>query len=242
LNRLDYHERTGLLIGAAVPLLESLRFPPLGRAYAILADGIGGGGGGDSRACVTLGECLGAAAPAADLAVPLICLGASVAIFGAHGWSETSVEALCAARRGWTLQPGEFLVDARLPAVSGGSGGAYVRASRDRTPGGPVGAGAFLVMQDDLATCCGARLTLWTGAGPPLRALDAERFLQGRRLDHGVVELAGDLAQEGIPPPDAARSAGLSRTALRDVTREAIRRAWERSRFDSGGGARRTQP
>ena len=242
LNRLDYHERDGLLIGAAVPLAESLRFPPVERAYAILADGIGLDGCRDARACLTLGECLGAPVPAADLAVPLICLGASAAIFGPHGWSEMSVEALCAVRRGRALQPGEFLVDVRLPGVLRASGGAYVRSPLDGTARDPVGAGAFLVMQDDLETCCGARLAVWSASGEPLRALDTERFLQGRRLDRDAVERAGDLVQEGIPPLSPPGSAGRSLAALREVTCEAVRRAWERARArrDPGRSVRRT--
>jgi carbon-monoxide dehydrogenase medium subunit len=240
LNRLDYEERNGLLIGAAVPLAESLRFPPLEGAYAILADGIACGDCSDRWTCGTLGECLGVAAPVAALAVPLICLGASVAIFGPHGWSEMSVEALCAPRRGWALQPGEFLVDVRLPAVPGPSGGAFARAPSDGIAEHPFGAGAFLVLRDDRETCCGARLSVSIASGPPFRALDAERFLQGRRLDDAAVERAGDLAQDGTAS-NAARSTGLPLEALRDVTRAAVGRAWERARARPvpSSGARR---
>ncbi len=240
LNRLDYDERNGLLIGAAVPLVEPLRFAPVRGAYAILVDGIDRGGCDERGASVTLGESLGASAPTADLAVPLICLGATVAIFGPHGWSEMSVEALCVKRRGVALQPGEFIVDVRLPALSGPSGGAYVRSRTDRGAGDSAGAGAFLVMQEDLETCCGARVTVWTAAGQPLRALDAERFLQGRRLAPDAVEQAGSLATEGGVQSSPTRTAGSPKQALGDVTREAIRRAWERvrARPESDRGAR----
>jgi len=39
LNRVEFDERNGLLIGAAVSLAEPLRFPPVQHAYAMLVDG-----------------------------------------------------------------------------------------------------------------------------------------------------------------------------------------------------------
>src|SRR5512137_2251553 len=144
LNRVEFDERNGLLIGAAVSLAVPLRFPPVQRAYAILADSGGPvepGGAADGR---TIGDCLSNAAPRADLTLPLICLGASVAVFGPHGWSEMSVESLCARPKGRALQPGEFIVDVRLPAPSARSGGAYVYAGFGGSPGGSVGVASFL--------------------------------------------------------------------------------------------------
>ena len=39
LNRIDYDERNGLRIGAAVPFKTILEFPPVRRLYPMLADG-----------------------------------------------------------------------------------------------------------------------------------------------------------------------------------------------------------
>ena len=241
MNRLEYEERSGLLIGAAVPLDEPLQFPPLRGPYAILADGMSPAGSRPAGAGATLGECLSAQEPDANLALPLICLGGSVAIFGPHGWSEMSVEALCARQRGAALLPGEFIVDARLPACPRLSGGAYMRSVPGHSSEDALGAGVFLVMQDDLETCCGARLTLRVGGGPPLRALDAERFLHGRRLEERAVGQAGDLAVEAARLPSPLGSAEDRPTVLRDLTCQAIRRALERARPrpDSRSAARR---
>jgi CO/xanthine dehydrogenase FAD-binding subunit len=104
LNRVEFDERNNLLIEAAVSLADPLRFPPVQHAYAILVDGGYPAGLEEAVAAGTFGECLSNQAPSADLALPLICLGASVAIFGPHGWSEMSVEALCARPKGRTLQ------------------------------------------------------------------------------------------------------------------------------------------
>jgi carbon-monoxide dehydrogenase medium subunit len=229
LNRLEYDERNGMLLGAALPLVEPLRFPPLHHAYAILADGICRVPSDDGGVPASLGGCLDSQTPSADLALPLICLGASVAIFGPHGWSEMSAEALCARWPGTALQRGEFIVDVRLPARSARSGGAYVHSAPGIGAREAVAAGVFLVMEEDLATCCGVRVALWAEAVRPLRALDAERFLQGRHLDAVAVGRAGELVMDSAWPWIPG-SAGDRRRALRDVASEAIHRALDRAR------------
>ncbi len=230
LNRVEFDERNGLLIGAAVSLTDPLGFPPVQHAYAILVDA-GKPGAHDGKAVEsTFGECLSDPMPSADLALPLICLGASVAVFGPHGWSEMSVEALCARPKGKILQAGEFIVDVRLPAPSPRSGGAYVRTDFDDASGRSLGVASYLVMQDDLETCCGARLAVRVDAARPARVPDAERFLQGRRLDHVSLEEAGGMAAESALRPSLSRSSIAFPATLKTAVCQAVRRALERSR------------
>jgi CO/xanthine dehydrogenase FAD-binding subunit len=233
LNRLDYEERDGLFIGAALPLGCALEFPPVRDAYAILADGGRLAGSGEVRAQSTLAELLGNEPAAADLVIPLICLGASVAVFGPHGWSEMAVEALCVKRRGVGLQPGEFIVDVRLPARSPRSGGAYVRSD---SQGDAMGVGAFLLMQDDLDTCCGARIAVGLAPGDAFRALDAERFLRGKRFDSDAIRRAAELVAEvGGPIPGQPDRAEEGLCDLREIAGQAIRSALDRARSYAEG-------
>lgn len=231
LNRVEFDERNGLLIGAAVSLAEPLRFPLVQHAYAILADSGNEAPSGKATVGGTVAECLSnrSQAVCADLALPLICLGASVGIFGPHGWSEMSVEALCARSKGRALQAGEFIVDVRVPAPLARSGGAYVRAGCGGTSGGSVGVAALLLMQDDLTTCCGARLAVRLDGLQPARVPDAERFLQGRRLGDVSVEEAGGVLAETAwvsdPPSSVADVSSLLRAAACQALRLALRRA-----------------
>ncbi|MBS1117357.1 MAG: dehydrogenase [candidate division NC10 bacterium] len=230
LNRVEFDERNGLLIGAAVALAEPLRFPPVQRAYAILADSGGPVEPGRAADGWTIGECLSNAALCADLALPLICLGASVAVFGPHGWSEMSVESLCARPKGRALQPGEFIVDVRLPAAPARSGGACVRAGRAGASDDSVGVAALLLMQDDVETCCGARLAVRCDGAQPVRVPDAERFLQGRRLDDVSVEEAGRVVAQTAWLPHPASSVADVSPVLKVAACQAIRLALDRSR------------
>jgi carbon-monoxide dehydrogenase medium subunit len=230
LNRVEYDERNGLLIGAAVSLADALRFAPVQHAYPILADDVCLPGSDDVRARTTFGECLADRAARADLAPPLICLGASIAIFGPHGWSEMSVEALCARGHRTALLPGEFIVNVRFPAPTARSGGAYVRSASRDAARFVVGVGALLVMEDDLETCCGARLAVRVEAARPNRVPDAERFLRGRRLDDTTVEEAGGLAAEYAGSAGPSRSLTALPAVLKATACQAIRRALERAR------------
>jgi len=143
-----------------------------------------------------------------------------------------AVEALCVKVEGAGLQAGEFIVDVRLPARSPRSGGAYVRSGLQ---GATIGVGAFLLMQDDLDTCCGARLTVWLAPGDVFRALDAERFLRGKRFDDDVVRRTAELiAEAGRPRPDPSDRAEGRLSGLREIACQAIQRALDRARSHPG--------
>lgn len=232
LNRLEYDERIGLRIGAAVPITAILEFPPVRRLYPMLADestpffpdGL------SNRA--TLGGNLNPALPSLKMAPPLICLRASAAIFGPHGWSEVAVEALFPAARRMVLQPGEFLVDLRFPAPPPRSSGAYLLARlRERMDSAAAGVGAFLAMEQDLLTCCGARLTLGGIAQSPIRALEAERFLSGKRLENQTVREAAALAAGSAG--SVARVAHDRLELVKDLARRAIAKSLERVQMDA---------
>jgi CO/xanthine dehydrogenase FAD-binding subunit len=230
LNRMEYDERGGLRVGAAVPFTSLLEFPPVPRLYPMLADGSGSIASREVQARATLGGNLSHASLAGELAPPLICLRASAAIFGPHGWSELAVEAVFAAAGRAVLQPGEFFVDVRFPAPLPRSNGAYIRAARqNEAESEAAGVGAFLVMEEDLVTCCGARLTFCGLSPTPMRALETERFLSGRRLEGAVLEEAGDLAAHDVGiTTEGAGSAGGPVDLVRGLTRRAIARALER--------------
>jgi len=234
LNRLEYDERQGLRIGSALSLPSILEFSPVRRLYPIFADASGPGPPDRGQDWTTLGENLGAGASGADLAPPLICLRASAAIFGPHGWSEMAVEALYAGVSRPVLQPGEFVVDVRLPAPLPRSNGAYVRAiSQDRTRSVVAGVGALLVMEPDLTTCCGARLTLGRVTPTPMRALEVERFLSGRLLGDAILNEVGDVAARNARELSGASGGALD--LVKELTHRAIREALGRVRGAATG-------
>jgi CO/xanthine dehydrogenase FAD-binding subunit len=144
-----------------------------------------------------------------------------------------TVEALCAKRLGAAMHHGEFLVGVRLPAPFPRSGGAYLRSRSVGTDGGVAGVGAFLLMEDDRVTCCGARVTVWVGDDAPLRALEAERFLRGKRLSDTETARAGEL----VPARRSGCAAG-QRDGLAALAGHVIRLAFGRAQDAPGQGGR----
>ena len=232
LNRLEYDERNGLRIGAAVPFATILEFPPVRRLYPMLADGSIPSFPNGILDRATLGGNLRQAPPSVEMAPPLICLRASAAVFGPHGWSELAVEALFPAARRRVLQPGEFLVDLRLPAPLPRSNGAYLRAHlREKVGSTAAGIAVFLAMEQDLLTCCGARVTLCGVTPTPMRALEAERFLSGRCLEEAVVREAAALVAGSAGP--IARPPADRLEPVKELTHRAIVEAMKRVRTDA---------
>ncbi len=215
-NRLEYDERSGLRIGAAVPYATLLEFPPVRRLYPILADGCAAVLRAGMPGQVTPGGSLSNPPLPPELAVPLCCLRGTTVVLGPHGWSEMAVEAVAAGRA--TVQAGEFFVDVRLPAPAPRSSGAYLRSKYEggELPGGAA-AGVFLAMEEDLVTCCGLRLILCFPPGAPRRTPEVERLLAGRRLEEAVLEEAGFVAARSATLPGAGDRAALCQYLARLV-------------------------
>jgi carbon-monoxide dehydrogenase medium subunit len=220
LNRLDFDERDGLRIGAAVSLGQVGAFAPTLSHYRGVADGFADcrrGGDGST----TLGEALSRPWATPGAILPLLCSQAAVAVFGPYGWSELAIEVFCQPGRP-ACQFGEFVAHLGMPAPPPRSAGAYV--SRTEAGGEVRASSVLLAMEDDLATCCGARVLCWAAEGWPERAVESERLLAGRRLDELLLVRAGETAERIMadPPGRAGVSGGL--------VGEALRLAWERVR------------
>lgn len=228
LNRIDYDERNGLRIGAAVPFRSLLEFPPVRRLYPMLADGFVPIGPDEPADNATLGGSLATPASAAKMAPPLICLRASAAIFGPYGWSELGAEALLAGAGRTVRHPGEFVVDVRFPALPPRANGVYLREVLRGRPDLVAGVGAFVALEPDMSTCCGARLTMSGVTPTPTRALETERFLAGKVLAGPVLEEVGDLAAQCILP--GACSAEECLKVVKGLTGRAIIQALKRIR------------
>lgn len=205
LNRLEFDERDGLRIGSAVRLERFLAFPPVPLNYRAVRDGLEEClARGDGS--ITLAETLSRPAAIPGVILPLLSCRADVAVFGPYGWSGLAVEALCRPGRPG-LQFGEFAVHLGLPAPPVRSGCAY--ASQALEGGEQQAVAAVLAMEEDLTTCCGARLLFWAGEDRPERAVEGERFLAGKRLDDAALEHAATLVGGSTRMSDPSGSSAL---------------------------------
>ena len=140
------------------------------------------------------------AVSSSDLAPVVIALNGSVRLVSVRGDRLIPVEDLY-QNDGITYQtkaPEEILLELVLPPQDGRA--TYRKLRRRGSIDFPILGVAATARFDDDGTCLAARLVLGAVASAPLRAIDAEQFITGRRLTDEVMEEAGRLATQPFRP------------------------------------------
>lgn len=181
----------------------------------------------------TLGGNLGTASPAGDAHPPLLAAGAEIEVASTAGTRRIAVADFFVGPKRNALAPGELIRAVHVPRARGPQQFAKV---------GPRNAMVVAVCSLALALHPD-RLRVGTGigsAGPvPLRATDAERFLEGvlgegglweapRPLDIAVRSRFADLVASAARPIDDVRGTAAYRVhALRVLAGRLLDRVWE---------------
>jgi len=220
----------GLRVGASVTARELELHPGVRSAYASLADSAALVGSVQIRNLATLGGNMCNAAPSADMAPPLLALGAEAVIAGPKGERRVSVEKFFTGVRTTVLGADELLVEFVVPAPGPRSGGSYLRHTpRRELDIAVVGVASQISLSDGV--CGKVRIALAAVAPTPVRATAAEQALEGQPLTPALIERAANLAVEAAKPiSDQRGSADFRRHLVRVLTRRTLARALERAR------------
>jgi 4-hydroxybenzoyl-CoA reductase subunit beta len=143
------------------------------------------------------------AVSSSDTAPVMIALGAQVRLLGPQGERTIPVQGLYHNDGIDYLKkmPGEILVDISLPEA-GGVSMSYQKLRRRGAFDFPiVGVAAALRLAED-GTCLEASLVLGAVASYPIKAVDAEQFLVGQKLNEAVIQEAAKLAFKPAKPLD----------------------------------------
>jgi aerobic carbon-monoxide dehydrogenase medium subunit len=198
------------------------RYPIIQDTATVIADPL-------VRNLATVGGNLAHGDPANDHPATMLALDAEVVAVGPAGERSISVADFFQGPLTTTLAHDEILTEIRLPTPPPGSGGAYLKLKRKVGDYAIAGVATMIVMQDGL--CCRAGIGL-TNVGPtPIKARNAETFLEGKQLDEEVIQEAGHLAaQESQPSADLRGPEEYKRDMVRVLTVKALRLALERAR------------
>jgi len=232
LSRLE--ERNGaLVIGAMVREADvessdliRRRYPGLYEASAVVADPL-------VRNYATIGGNLAHADPANDHPAMMLALRAEVVAEGPGGKRTISIDDLLVDTLETSLAPTEILTEIHVAQPAPHSGSAYTKLERKVGDYAIVAVGAQITL--DAATCTQAGIGL-TNVGPKaIRAVEAERFLIGKRPDEEVIREAARLASAAADPSSDLRGpAEYKRAMVRTLTRRALHAAIQRA---TEGGA-----
>ena len=189
-------EDGGVAIGAAVPLAEIEAHPSVTRRFPLLAECCRAVGAPPLRNRATMAGNICNASPAADTAVALLALEATVTASGPGGRRTIPVTAFFAGPGATTLAPGELLVEIVLPGAAAGLRGSYLRLARRR--GMDLATVGVLVARGGHGGAGPHRVALAAVAPTPLRVREAEALLD--RRGPGAAGEAAELARQACSP------------------------------------------
>lgn len=205
-----------LVIGAATPLAQIYEDPEIRRRLPGLVDAASLIGGIQVQSRASLGGNLCNASPAADSSPALIALGATLVIASALGQREMPVEEFFLGPGRNALQPGELLLQVRVPHQPPHSGTRYLRfIPRNEMDIAVASSGVRVVLSPDGDTIESLRIALGA-VGPTVLVVDASSII-GRTIEAATVEAAGDLAAAAATPIDDMRGGVAQRRKLARV-------------------------
>jgi len=202
LKGLTYTEEGGLKLGALTTLRELARSPEIRKHYPSLAQTAHLMASEQIRSLATVGGNLCNAAPSADLAPPLMALGASVCLVASTSERWLPLADFFLGPGKTALQPGELLKEMSLPPPEGET--IYLKHS-PRAYMDIAVVGVAVQMQLEGQVCHEVRLVLGAVAPVPLRARRSEAALAGQVLTKECIAQAVQIAAEECSPIDDVR-------------------------------------
>ena len=232
LAEMTYDPSGGLVLGAAVSCQRMYDDETVAAAYPGLMDSAHLIGGVQIQGRASLGGNLCNASPAADGIPALIAHAAVCTVAGPNGRRDVAVEDFCVAPGRTVLEPGEFLVNMRMPAPKPGFGAAYLRfIPRNEMDIAVVGVGASVQLSADGTTFESARIALAAVAPRPLFVPEAGESLAGKPVDEESMAQAAELAQLAATPiTDMRGTAEFRKHIVGVLTRRTLAKAVERAR------------
>lgn len=153
------------------------------------------------------------ASPANDTITPLVALGANMTLRSIRGERVVSIDEFYQGVRKTVMEDDELLVDISFPALLPDASSAYYKFALRRAHAiSVVNAAAVIRRQGDLIK--EASVTLGAVAPTIVHAVEAETYLEGKKLTPDVIEQAGILAVNSAQPISDIRGSASYRRSL----------------------------
>jgi carbon-monoxide dehydrogenase medium subunit len=231
LNRINYTDEDGLIIGATARLADVGAHPDVRANYPGLAHACSVMATTQIRNMGTVAGNLANAAPSADTAAPLLAYGASVVLVERGGRRQVDLTEFFTGPGMTVAEPMEIVEAIRVPAPPLRTGSCYQRISaRGQVDIAAVGVAAALNL-DMGGRIIGCRLALGAVAPTPVRALEAEQMLIDQLPEPEILARAGAACVRTARPIDDVRaSASYRRLMVQVLSQRALAEAAQRAR------------
>ncbi|MFN0145512.1 MAG: FAD binding domain-containing protein [Dehalococcoidia bacterium] len=204
--------------GAAVPCAVLYENAEVAKQFPAIVDAATIIGGIQIQSRASLGGNLCNASPAADSSPALMALGARLVIGSSTGTREIPVEDFFAGPGRNTLQPGELLLQIKVPAVGPNSGAFYHRfIPRNEMDIAVVSSGVKLTLNAAGDTVESARVAIGAVAATPLMVKAAAEVMTGKPATEETFKLAGAAAEAAATPITDMRGSIAQRKHLTNV-------------------------
>lgn len=213
-------ETDGVRIGALVTHRRVELSPLIRRSFPAVAEAFSRIGNVRVRETASVGGNLAHADYRLDPPPPLLVLGAVVTAFGPGGSRLIPLKDFFRGMYETALEPGELLVDVKIPHMPPHSRAVYLRFSALSANDWPCLGVAGLIVKDD-GRCKELRLAVGGLAATPL-LIEGLDFVKDQRLDPGAIEEIVNAVDAQISPSSDLRG---SEWYKRRIARVFVRRA-----------------
>lgn len=186
------------LIGAVTPVSDLISHPGLGLVHPVLVEAARQMGSVQTRNLATVGGNLCNASPCADLAPPLLVLGARVRISSPEGTRELPLDEFFAGPGRSRLGPDEVLTTIVIDSSPPGTKATFLKKGRVAMDLSQVSAAVLLRMEN--GRCTGARIAVGSVAPTPLRLPKVEAALENQSISNETLAEARALAASEVSP------------------------------------------
>lgn len=225
LDTIDSSKDGELSLGALVTIGAIETSALVRKAFPMIADAAHQLGSLPVRNRATLGGNLCNSSPSADLAPPLIALGATVKIVGPKGRRSVKLEDFFIGPGKTVLSKSEILTGLKVPKPPENSYGVFLKhGPRQCMDIATVNAAVMVTLKGKI--CKDAKIVLGAVAPIPMRAKQAEEEIRGRPLEVNVIHKAGQsAAKECIPISDVRGSAEYRREIVNALVTRLLQKA-----------------
>jgi carbon-monoxide dehydrogenase medium subunit len=168
----------------------------------------------------TIGGTIAHGDPASDMPAVVLALGAELVVRGSGGERVIAATDFFTGVFTTAIEPGEMLVEVRVPKLGDSTGWAYIKANRRAQDWATVGVAA-LVHRDN-GGIASAAIGLVNMGGTPLRAKAAEDALSSGA---SLADAAAVVCEGAEPPSDHAGSSEYRAHLATVITRRALEKA-----------------
>ena len=233
---LDYisFDKNMIRMGGLVTHGQICSSPLIKEKAALLAQGSGSVGSPQIRNVATLAGNLVSGEPAADGAIPLLALNASVKVVSNKNSKEIPLTEFFLGKGKTAIDPHrEMMTEIKFAALKKNQGGCYIRLSKRKALSLPILALACIVTTDSTRrTVEDLNVALGPVAPIPFRAIKTEETIRGSLISPNLLEIASQVASEESSPRTSALRG--SQEYRKEMVKVLIKRGLTRALEEAG--------